>query len=82
MKQLALKKTKAAKKEDRVANGGIHRTIKRTHPKQGAQNFEVSVVCWKHRSLLLIQTGFIRFYFTSCLIIIASIPSVNISRCL
>ena len=35
MKQLALKttKAKAAKKEDRVANGGIHRTIKRPHPK-------------------------------------------------
>ena len=30
----------------------------------------------------LSRLDFIRFYFTSCLIIIASIPSVNISRCL
>ena len=81
MKQLALKttKAKAAKKEDRVANGGIHRTIKRPHPKFRRVSCLLpagSIVLY-----YLSKLDFIRFYFTSCLII-PSIPSVKISRCL
>ena len=57
MKQLALKKTKAAKKEDRVANGGIHWTIKRTHPKFRG------VSCLLEASFLITYPDWILFGF-------------------